>query len=73
MGAGQASADQGDAPLAKAGQQSIQRDAERSRHFARKLEFLVIGLFAAAITLTIGAMAASVLFKPLSRVGAVLG
>ena len=67
------SADQGDAALAKARQRSTQRDAEQSRHFARKLEFLVIGLFAAAIILAIGALAATVLFKPLSRVGAVLG
>ena len=41
--------------------------------FARKLEFIVIGLLAAAITLAIGAMAASVLLKPLARAGAVLG
>ena len=62
-----------DAALAKAQRRTIQRDAEQSRHFARKLEFLVIGLFAAAMILGIGALAASVLFKPLAQVGAVLG
>ena len=66
-------ADAGDAALAKAQRRSTQRDAEQSRELGRKLEFLVIGLFAAAMILAIGAMAASVLFKPLARVGAVLG
>jgi hypothetical protein len=42
-------------------------------NYARQLQFLAIGLFAVAITMTIGAMAAAVLLKPLAHAGTILG
>ena len=59
--------------LIKAKRRAMPRDHERSRALGRKIEFIAVAAVAALIGISVAAMAAEVLFRPLAAAVAILG